>query len=181
MNTAASKSTARPPWIAYVGGTIAALGLIVVALAVSPYDLGAITSLKTHVKVPEFGLIVKQSLTLKLHLFAAVTALAIGIVIMLRPKGVGLHKTLGWSWVIAMAVTAISSLFLTGLNGDRWSLIHLLSGWTIIVLPMGVAAIRRRDVKSHRRAMTGMFVGGLLVAGALTFIPGRLMWAVFFG
>ena len=29
--------------------------------------------------------------------------------------------------------------------------------------------------------MTSMFVGGLIVAGAFTFLPGRLMWAVFFG
>ena len=29
--------------------------------------------------------------------------------------------------------------------------------------------------------MTGMFVGGLLVAGALTFIPGRIMFETFFG
>jgi uncharacterized membrane protein len=35
-------------------------------------------------------------------------------------------------------------------------------------------------VQAHRRAMTGMFVGGLIVAGALTFLPGRLMWAIFF-
>jgi len=29
--------------------------------------------------------------------------------------------------------------------------------------------------------MTGMFVGGLIVAGLLTFLPGRLMWTLFFG
>jgi uncharacterized membrane protein len=29
--------------------------------------------------------------------------------------------------------------------------------------------------------MTGMFVGGLIVAGALTFIPGRFFYAFFFG
>jgi uncharacterized membrane protein len=29
--------------------------------------------------------------------------------------------------------------------------------------------------------MIGVYVGGLLVAGGLTFIPGRLMWRVFFG
>jgi uncharacterized membrane protein len=35
-------------------------------------------------------------------------------------------------------------------------------------------------VQAHRRAMTSMFVGGLIVAGLLTFLHGRLMWAVFF-
>jgi uncharacterized membrane protein len=102
-------------------------------------------------------------------------------VILFRPKGRGLHKALGWSWVIAMGITAVSSLFITGLNGDFYSLVHLLSGWTIIGLPMAIYAIRNRKVETHRRAMTGMFVGGLIIAGALTFIPGRLMFETFFG
>ena len=80
-----------------------------------------------------------------------------------------------------MATTAVSSLFITGNNGNHWSVIHLLSGWTIIALPMAIWAIRNRKVETHRRAMTGMFVGGLIVAGALTFIPGRLMFETFFG
>jgi uncharacterized membrane protein len=29
--------------------------------------------------------------------------------------------------------------------------------------------------------MTGMFVGGLLLAGLFAFIPGRLLWTVFLG
>jgi uncharacterized membrane protein len=29
--------------------------------------------------------------------------------------------------------------------------------------------------------MTGMFIGGLIVAGMFTFAPGRLMYQVFFG
>jgi uncharacterized membrane protein len=29
--------------------------------------------------------------------------------------------------------------------------------------------------------MTGNFLGGLIIAGAFTFAPGRLMWRVFFG
>ena len=110
-----------------------------------------------------------------------VGGLLIGITILAGPKGRGLHKILGWSWVAAMAATAISSLFLTGLNGDFYSLIHLLSGWMLIALPMGVAAIRRGNVMAHRRAMTGMFVGGLLIAGSLSFLPGRFMFAFLLG
>jgi uncharacterized membrane protein len=29
--------------------------------------------------------------------------------------------------------------------------------------------------------MTGLFIGGLVIAGAFTFAPGRLMFRVFFG
>jgi uncharacterized membrane protein len=46
---------------------------------------------------------------------------------------------------------------------------------------MAIFAIRNRKVDAHRRAMTGMFVGGLLVAGALTFLPGRFMFEFFLG
>lgn len=110
---------------------------------------------------------------------AAIAIVLIGMAPVL-PKGRGLHKPLGWAWVIAMGVTAISSLFITGLNGNSYSLIHLLTGWTLIALPMGIFAVRNRNVLAHRRAMTGMFLGGLVVAGALTFLPGRFMFELFF-
>jgi uncharacterized membrane protein len=29
--------------------------------------------------------------------------------------------------------------------------------------------------------MTWTFIGGLIIAGAFTFLPGRLMWELFFG
>jgi uncharacterized membrane protein len=96
-------------------------------------------------------------------------------------KGTRLHKTLGWAWVIAMGTTAVSSLFIRVLNPGHFSLIHLVSGYTIIALPMAVAAIKRRDVKAHRRLMTGLFTGGLVIAGAFTVLPGRLMWTILFG
>ena len=48
-------------------------------------------------------------------------------------------------------------------------------------MPLGLAAVRRRQVRRHARMMTGVFVGGLLIAGALTFLPGRLMFQLFFG
>lgn len=134
-----------------------------------------------QVHAPDMALWARASATLQLHILAALTALIVGTVLMLRPKGRGLHKVLGWSWVVAMAMTAISSFFLIGLNGDFFSLIHILSGWTLVALPMGIYAIRNQKVDAHRRALTGTFYGGLLFAGALTFIPGRFMYALFFG
>ena len=46
---------------------------------------------------------------------------------------------------------------------------------------MAIYAIRNRKVETHKRAMTGMFVGGLLIAGALTFLPGRFMFEFLLG
>jgi uncharacterized membrane protein len=162
-----------------VGSTIA-IGILVIALwPFFPSIARGFGDISLH--APNWALWSRVSWVVQLHVATALAAVMIGAVILFRPKGSGFHKTLGWGWVIAMAMTAVSSLWITGLNGNFWSLIHLLSGWTIIALPMAIWAIRNRKVQIHRRAMTGMFVGGLLVAGALTFIPGRIMFETFFG
>jgi hypothetical protein len=36
------------------------------------------------------------------------------------------------------------------------------------------------QIAAHRKQMTDMFVGGMLIAGLFTFLPGRLMWSLFF-
>ena len=162
-----------------IGSTIG-IGILVVAMwPFFPAMFRRLGDISLH--APDWSLWGRVSWIVKLHVAGAVSALVIGTIILFRRKGSGLHKTLGWSWVIAMAVAAISSLWITGLNGDSWSIIHLLSGWTVIALPMAIWAIRNRKVEAHRRAMTGMFIDGLLVAGALTFLPGRLMFETFFG
>ena len=127
--------------------------------------IAAVVSLKPH--APDLSRIAAAPTIIQVHLTAALTALAIGVALMMRVKGTGLHKLLGWTWVIAMGITAVSSLFIRELNHGSFSFIHLLSGWTIVALPGAVYAIRRRKVAAHRRAMTAMFVGGLLLAATL--------------
>lgn len=134
-----------------------------------------------HPHAPNLALIAAQPVAVKVHLTAALTALVIGVALMARVKGTALHKTLGWTWVVAMGITAVSSLFIRQLNHGHFSFIHLLSGWAIVGLPGAVYAIKRGNVRGHRRAMTAMFVGGLLIAGLFALIPGRLLWAVFLG
>lgn len=134
-----------------------------------------------HPHAPNLSLVAAAPLVVRIHLTAALTALMIGIALMIRVKGTTLHKALGWTWVVAMGATAVSSLFIRQLNQGHFSFIHLLSGWAIVGLPGAIYAIKRGNVRGHRRAMTSMFVGGLLVAGLFAFIPGRLLWAVFLG
>ncbi|NEX92705.1 DUF2306 domain-containing protein [Caulobacter sp. 17J65-9] len=140
----------------------------------------ALAGLEIHPHLPDLGLVATAKPAIQLHLATALLALAIGTVLLLGVKGNRLHRVLGWTWVIAMATTAVSSLFIHEINHGAFSFIHLLSGWTIIGLPMAVYAARRHKVAQHRRSMTGMFVGGLILAGLLAFLPGRLMWELFF-
>jgi uncharacterized membrane protein len=146
-------------------------------------DGGRVARMGFNLRAPDFSLLAAAPTAIQIHVAAALTALAIGIVLLAGIKGTRLHRALGWTWVLAMGTTAVSSFFIHAINPGGpagLSLIHLLSGWTMVGLPMAVYAARRHRVQTHRRAMTGMFVGGLIVAGLFTFLPGRLMWAIFF-
>ena len=59
-----------------------------------------------------------------------------------------------------------------------WSPIHLLAIYTLAMLPLAVLHARRHRVPNHKRAMISIFIGGLVIAGAFTFVPGRIMHAV---
>jgi uncharacterized membrane protein len=143
--------------------------------------LGGLAHLKGHLHAPHLGLLASAPIQIQVHVAAVTTALAIGVVLMLGLKGTTVHRTLGWAWVIAMATAAISSLFIHRSNPGGYSFLHLFAGWTLIALPMGVFAARKHNVRLHGRTMTGLFVGGLLIAGAFAFLPGRLMWQMVFG
>lgn len=172
-------SRTKPAWTKWTGGAVITAILLAATWPILPQIVAGFG--EAGLRAPRWELWQRLSWVVQLHVYAAVVALVVGTAILLRPKGRGFHKALGWSWVVAMGATAASSLFITGLNGGFYSPVHLLSGWTIIALPMAIFAIRNRRVDAHRRAMTGMFVGGLLVAGALTFIPGRVMFEMFLG
>lgn len=139
----------------------------------------AFASITAH--APDWSLLARQPWVIQLHIVAALGALLLGTVQLIGIKGTGVHRLIGWSWVVAMITVAVSSLFIRQINPGSFSWIHLLSGWTLIALPMALFAVRRGRIASHARGMTWTFIGGLIVAGAFTFLPGRLMWEVFFG
>lgn len=124
--------------------------------------------------------LLETSVAIQIHVVSAILTFAIGLFLLSAPKGFTLHRTFGWAWVVAMAFTALSSFFISSFPGTYFSPIHALSAWTMIGLPMAIAAVRRRKIAEHRKQMTNMFVGGMLVAGLFSFLPGRLMWSMFF-
>jgi uncharacterized membrane protein len=119
---------------------------------------------------------------IQLHAFTAMAAFALGAVQLSAPKGTLPHRTAGWIWVALMVIVAVSSFFIHDLRiWDAWSPIHLLSVFTLAMLPLAVMHARRHRVDRHRRAMIAIFVGALVIAGLFTLAPGRIMHAVVFG
>ena len=116
------------------------------------------------------------------HAFAALGAFALGAVQLAAPKGTIPHRLFGWIWTTLLFVVAVSSFFIHEIRlWGPFSPIHLLSVFTLIMLPLAVLCARRHEVTKHRRAMTGLFLGALVIAGAFTLLPGRIMHAVVFG
>ena len=119
---------------------------------------------------------------IQVHAFAAMAAFVLGIVQFSAPKGTLPHRTVGWIWVALMATVAVSSFWIHEIRLlGPWSPIHLLSIFTLIVLPIGVWRAHRHRVADHRRIMIFIFAGALVIAGLFTFLPGRVMHAVVFG
>ena len=127
------------------------LAVIGILAALAPFA-GAMAQAASRAQLhgPDLALLGAQPLVIKLHIAGAVTALVVGGLLMTLRKGARFHRAAGWLWVGAMALVAGSSLFIVGVNGDRWSFIHLFSGWTLIALPIAVLAARRHIVKTHR-------------------------------
>jgi uncharacterized membrane protein len=92
------------------------------------------------------------------------------------------HRTIGWIWVSLMVIVSSSSFWIHELRlWGPWSPIHFLSILTLVTLPLAVFAAHRHAVDHHRRAMTAIFFGALVVAGLFTLVPGRVMHKVVFG
>lgn len=130
---------------------------------------------------PDLPLFDSLPLAIKIHLLGAVAALLLGAVLMSLRKGRLFHRVAGWVWVCLVSVVAGSSLFITSLNPGKLSILHLFTGWTLIVLPLAVIWAKRHEVARHRRTMMGLFYGGFAINLFIAFIPGRTVWELFMG
>jgi uncharacterized membrane protein len=126
--------------------------------------------------------LLNASLPIQVHAFAAMAAFALGLVQFAAPKGTLPHRTLGFIWLTLMLVVAFSSFWIHEIRMlGPWSPIHLLSIYVLIMVPVAIYFARRHNIRGHARTVIGMFLGGLVIAGLFTFVPGRIMHAVAFG
>ncbi len=108
-----------------------------------------------------------------LHLATIVVALGLTPLMLLRRRGDGLHRMLGYIWVASMTATAALSFGIYGKGG--WSAIHLLSAFTLVQAPLIAWHAHRHNVIAHRTTVQMVVLGALLIAGAFTFPFGRML------
>ena len=184
-NTWPDRSFWRGFWTRFGFGVLLTLAVIALWIATMPAQRrGPMLSYWANAKipVPSFhpGVLLATPLSVQLHVVAAVFALVIGAVILLLPKGTEFHRTLGWSWVASMILVAMTSVVMIADMRGGINALHIFTAITVLSLWAGLTGIRRRDVRRHASSMVGLYVGGLIIAGLFAFIPGRVMWAVFF-
>ena len=120
-----------------------------------------------------------------LHLATVVPAFAIGLFQLLRRKGTRTHKLLGRVYMVLMMATGLITLLMPAQVGPRFlnhfGFIHIFSFMALLSVPFAYVAVRRGNIIAHRAAMISLYVGGILIAGAFAFSPGRMLHAWLFG
>lgn len=106
------------------------------------------------------------------HAVAALTAILLGPVQILRPRRDRAHRFLGRTWVLVMVTTCVTSFFI---RPDGFTWLHGLAIFTLGSVTMALVGIRRGNVGTHRRNMIGSYVGTLAAFAFATLVPTRLI------
>ncbi|MGD9906604.1 MAG: DUF2306 domain-containing protein [Vicinamibacterales bacterium] len=133
--------------------------------------------------------LLRAPLAVQLHVVTVVPAFALGTwLLFASPKGSRWHRSAGRLYLTLMGLTAIAALGIRSFMDASVALGPLRLGWIHLFVPLtahgiygAFATIRVGDVRGHRNAMRGLYFGGIVVAGLLAFMPGRVMYRMFFG
>jgi uncharacterized membrane protein len=113
------------------------------------------------------------------HLATVIPAFGIGALQLLKRKGTPSHKRLGRIYMMLMLATALITLAMPAQVGPQFlqhfGFIHAFSLLALLSVPTAYFAARRGNLNTHRAAMIGLYVGGILIAGAFAFAPGRML------
>ena len=125
--------------------------------------------------------ILQAPAAIQIHLATVLPAFAIGTwQIFGSIKGSLQHRSLGFVYLGLMSATAVTAFFIRSVGHGHLSLIHLFIPLTFFGVVSAMWNARRHDIAGHRSAMLGLYAG-MVVAGALAFLPGRLLYRAFFG
>ncbi len=122
-----------------------------------------------------------KEIAVVVHLATVMPAMPLGLYLFVSRKGGTRHKLLGRIWMLLMAITAVSALFIRHLNEGQLSPVHIASVVTLAGIPFAIQAARSGRIDAHRGHLIRMYIGALLVSGVLSFLPGRIMWNWMFG
>ena len=118
------------------------------------------------------------------HLATVIPCFIIGTVLLLIKKGTKIHKNFGRVYMVLMLITATITLFMKADVGptifNHFGWIHSFSFLTLYTVPTAYLAIKKGNVKVHKRKMILLYFGAIIIAGGFTFVPGRYLHELLF-
>jgi uncharacterized membrane protein len=129
--------------------------------------------------------LLRASPAIILHVATVVPAALIGTyLIFVSRKGAPWHRALGYFYLTLMTITAVTTLWIHALMPRGpffgFSPVHLLIPLTLFGVYGALRSARAHRINRHRAAMLSVYFGGIMIAGGLTFLPGRIMHGIFF-
>lgn len=120
-----------------------------------------------------------------LHLLVVLPCFLLGTYLLFAKKGSTFHLLGGKVYMVLMFFTGGLTLYIPAEVGVRvlnhFGLLHLLSLLTLWAVPRAWFAIKRGNVKTHKRAMILLYVGGILLAGGFAILAkGRYLNTLLF-
>ncbi|WP_105032209.1 DUF2306 domain-containing protein [Arthrobacter ruber] len=105
------------------------------------------------------------------HVVAALYALLVGPINILRRRRDRAHHLLGYTWAASMYYVCGSSFWIV--TDGHYSWLHGLSLLTIVTVSLGVIAAVRRDIRAHAMNMAGSYLGLLIAFLFAATVPSR--------
>ena len=156
------------PFLKSLIGVMGALMTAAIAVAVFKFVAGL---------APDDGRY--RNMAIAVHVITVVPCVPLGAYLLLSTKGTKLHKMLGKIWVGLMVATAIAITFVRG--GTDFSWIHIFVPLTLVGAWQVISSARKGQMAKHRRHITQMYLGALMIPGLFAFLPSRLMGMWLFG
>lgn len=119
------------------------------------------------------------------HLSTVIPCFVIGTILLIIKKGTPFHIYAGRIYMTLMLLTAVITLFMPAQVGPKFlnhfGYIHSFSFLTLYSVPTAYIAIKKGDIRTHKRKMILLYFGAVIIAGGFTFYPGRYLYELFFG
>ncbi|WP_104181213.1 DUF2306 domain-containing protein [Arthrobacter sp. B0490] len=105
------------------------------------------------------------------HVVAALYALVVGPINILRRRRDRTHHLLGYTWTASMYYVCASSFWIV--SDGHYSWLHGLSVLTIVTVSLGIVSAVRRDIRAHAMNMAGSYLGLLIAFLFAATVPSR--------
>jgi uncharacterized membrane protein len=118
-----------------------------------------------------------------LHLWTIVPCVFIGGLLLIIKKGTLIHKRLGRLYMVLMLFTAIVTLFMPAVIGatlfNHFGWIHLFSVLTLWTVPTAYLAIKKGNIKAHKRKMILLYFGAIVMQEHLRLLQAAIYTVCF--